>query len=175
MTIVGERGVSLSGGQRARVNLARAIYRQADLYLLDDPLSAVDTHVARHLYRKCITDYLAGKTRILVTHQLQFLKQADHIIVLDRVSVVSNAFSSNNISITLFNFLLKGFVKMQGGYDELVKLNKGFIEMMDSFNHEAEEKEENLRKMSVLSNRKISLMRHSSKLSITSSIAVRQP
>lgn len=88
MTIVGDRGVSLSGGQRARVNLARAVYRQADIYLLDDPLSAVDTHVARHLYRKCITEYLAGKTRILVTHQLQFLKRADHIIVLDRVSVI---------------------------------------------------------------------------------------
>lgn len=87
MTIVGERGVSLSGGQRARINLARAVYRQADLYLLDDPLSAVDTHVAKHLYKKCITEYLHGKTRILVTHQLHFLKCVDHIIVLDRVNV----------------------------------------------------------------------------------------
>ena len=85
--MVGERGIILSGGQRARVNLARAVYRQADLYLLDDPLSAVDSRVARHLYRKCITEYLHGKTRILVTHQLQFLKRADHIVVLDRVSV----------------------------------------------------------------------------------------
>ena len=86
ITMVGDRGVSLSGGQRARINLARAIYKQADIYLLDDPLSAVDTRVARHLYGKCITEYLHGKTRILVTHQLQFLKRADHIIVLDRVS-----------------------------------------------------------------------------------------
>jgi len=89
MTIVGERGASLSGGQRARINLARAVYRQADLYLLDDPLSAVDTHVAKHLYKKCITKYLYGKTRILVTHQLYFLKRVDHIIVLDRVSVLN--------------------------------------------------------------------------------------
>jgi len=84
--MVGDRGVSLSGGQRARINLARAVYRQADLYLFDDPLSAVDTRVARHLYWKCITEYLHGKTRILVTHQLQFLKRADYIVVLDRVS-----------------------------------------------------------------------------------------
>lgn len=85
-TIVGERGVSLSGGQRARVNLARAIYRQADIYLLDDPLSAVDTHVGKHLFEECINRYLSGKTRILVTHQLQYLKKADHIVVLDDVS-----------------------------------------------------------------------------------------
>ncbi|KAG5309736.1 L259 protein, partial [Pseudoatta argentina] len=80
----GDRGVSLSGGHRARINLARAVYRQADIYLLDDPLSAVDTRVTRHLYGKCITEYLHGKTRILVT-QLQFLKRADHIVVLDRM------------------------------------------------------------------------------------------
>lgn len=83
--MVGERGVSLSGGQRARINLARAVYRQADIYLLDDPLSAVDTHVGKHLFQKCILKYLNGKTRILVTHQLQFLKKADLIVVLNEV------------------------------------------------------------------------------------------
>jgi len=91
MTIVGDRGVSLSGGQSERINLARAVYWQADVYLLDDPLSAVDTRVARHLYGKCIIEYLHGKTRILVTHQLQFLKRADHIVVLiDRIIVMDN-------------------------------------------------------------------------------------
>ncbi|KAG5348129.1 MRP4 protein, partial [Acromyrmex charruanus] len=77
MTMIGDRRVSLSGGQRARINLA--VYRQANIYLLDDPLNAVDTRVARHLYEKCIIEYLHGKTRILVTHQLQFLKRVDHI------------------------------------------------------------------------------------------------
>ncbi|XP_018322246.1 multidrug resistance-associated protein 4 [Agrilus planipennis] len=82
-TLVGERGVSLSGGQKARINLARAVYREADIYLLDDPLSAVDTHVGKHLFEECIIKYLRGKTRILVTHQLQYLKKADKIIVLN--------------------------------------------------------------------------------------------
>ena len=52
MTVIGERGVTLSGGQKARVNLARAVYRNADIYLLDDPLSAVDAAVSRHIFEK---------------------------------------------------------------------------------------------------------------------------
>lgn len=86
-TLVEERGVSLSGGQRARINLARAVYAEADIYLLDDPLSAVDTHVGKHLFERCVNGYLKNKTRILVTHQLQFLKQADMIIILRNVSI----------------------------------------------------------------------------------------
>ena len=82
LTLVGERGVSLSGGQKARVNLARAVYREADTYLLDDPLSAVDVHVGRHLFRKCIRGFLRDKAVILVTHQLQYLQEAEEIIVL---------------------------------------------------------------------------------------------
>ncbi|XP_050545468.1 probable multidrug resistance-associated protein lethal(2)03659 [Daktulosphaira vitifoliae] len=82
-TIVGERGVSLSGGQRARINLARAVYKEADVYLLDDPLSAVDTRVGRHLFEKCIKGFLKEKTCILVTHQLQYLTRVDQILLLD--------------------------------------------------------------------------------------------
>lgn len=67
------------------VSLARAIYRKADIYLLDDPLSAVDTRVSRHIFEKCIKQQLAGSLRILVTHQLQYLPQADHIIVFNEV------------------------------------------------------------------------------------------
>jgi len=82
MTLVGERGVSLSGGQRARVNLARAVYKDADVYIMDDPLSAVDANVGRHLFNECIMGYLGDKPRILVTHQLQYLTDADRIIAL---------------------------------------------------------------------------------------------
>uniref|UniRef100_A0A182SRR0 ABC transmembrane type-1 domain-containing protein n=1 Tax=Anopheles maculatus TaxID=74869 RepID=A0A182SRR0_9DIPT len=88
MTVIGERGVSLSGGQKARICLARAVYRKADVYLLDDPLSAVDAHVAKHLFELCIGNggFLKRRnpnaTRILVTHQIHFLKQADWVIVM---------------------------------------------------------------------------------------------
>ncbi|KAL0104958.1 hypothetical protein PUN28_016534 [Cardiocondyla obscurior] len=83
-TVVGERGSSLSGGQKARINLARALYRQSDIYLLDDPLSAVDAHVSKHLFHECIQRYLAGKTRILATHQLQYIKEVDAIILIEQ-------------------------------------------------------------------------------------------
>jgi ATP-binding cassette subfamily C (CFTR/MRP) protein 4 len=56
-TLVGERGVSLSGGQKARITLARALYHDADIYLLDDPLSAVDANVAKHIFQKYIHYY----------------------------------------------------------------------------------------------------------------------
>ncbi|KAG7304443.1 ABCC5 [Plutella xylostella] len=81
-TLVGERGVSLSGGQRARIGLARACYREADIYLLDDPLSAVDTHVGKHMVTECIQGLLRNSTVILVTHQLHHLRAADNIVIL---------------------------------------------------------------------------------------------
>jgi ABC-type phosphate/phosphonate transport system ATPase subunit len=68
---IGEKGINLSGGQKHRVALARAVYSRADVYLLDDPLSAVDVHVGRHIFEDCICGELAGKTRLLVTHQVQ--------------------------------------------------------------------------------------------------------
>ncbi|XP_058058151.1 ATP-binding cassette sub-family C member 4-like [Anopheles bellator] len=95
MTLIGERGVSLSGGQKARVCLARAVYRMADIYLLDDPLSAVDAHVAKHLFDLCIanggllTRRNPAATRILVTHQIHFLQQADWIVVVKEGKVVA--------------------------------------------------------------------------------------
>ncbi|CAH8589859.1 unnamed protein product [Dicrocoelium dendriticum] len=83
---VGERGVILSGGQRQRVGLARAVYQDADIYLLDDPLSAVDSGVAQHLFAHIIgpCGLLGHKTRLMTTNSLQWLPQADWIVVLSQ-------------------------------------------------------------------------------------------
>lgn len=106
-TIVGERGASLSGGQRARISLARAVYRKADIYLLDDPLSAVDTHVGRHLFDQCMRGFLKNKIVILVTHQVQFLSSADQIVIMD-----------------------KGQVRAVGSYDTLKESGLNFTQML---------------------------------------------
>ncbi|KAK3528342.1 hypothetical protein QTP86_033632 [Hemibagrus guttatus] len=74
-TEIGERGLNLSGGQKQRVSLARAVYSNRDIFLLDDPLSAVDAHVGKHIFEECIKRELKGKTVILVTHQLQEKKE----------------------------------------------------------------------------------------------------
>ncbi|XP_068140732.1 probable multidrug resistance-associated protein lethal(2)03659 [Drosophila tropicalis] len=89
-TIVGERGAGLSGGQKARISLARAVYRKADIYLLDDPLSAVDTHVGRHLFEECMRGFLRHQLVVLVTHQLQFLEQADLIVIMEKGKVMAS-------------------------------------------------------------------------------------
>ena len=83
LTEIGHRGVSLSGGQRVRVSLARALYSTADIYLLDDPLSAVDAKVGKHLFMSCICGFLSDRTRIFVTHQLDYLTHIDDVIVLN--------------------------------------------------------------------------------------------
>ena len=81
-TVVGERGEVLSGGQQARVSLARAVYAEGDIYLLDDPLSAVDFKVGQHIFNKCIKDLLGDKIVLLASHQQQHMENADQVIVL---------------------------------------------------------------------------------------------
>ena len=88
-TGIGEHGIMLSGGQRARVALARAVYANADIYLLDDPLSAVDSKVSKHIFDKCILGALHDKTRLLATHTLQLLPEADHIILMKEGLVIA--------------------------------------------------------------------------------------
>ncbi|KAL3874278.1 hypothetical protein ACJMK2_037317 [Sinanodonta woodiana] len=89
-TEIGENGVTLSGGQKVRVSLARAIYQDKSFYLLDDPLAAVDAHVAHHIYQKCIMGFLRTKTRILCTHHTKFLKNADIVIVMEDGKVIKS-------------------------------------------------------------------------------------
>lgn len=83
-TEIGEKGINLSGGQKQRVSLARAVYRKAEIYLFDDPLSAVDAHVGKHIFDNIIgQDGVLNKTtRILVTHALSYLPFVDNIVVL---------------------------------------------------------------------------------------------
>ncbi|CAF4700322.1 unnamed protein product [Rotaria sp. Silwood1] len=84
LIMIGENGINLSGGQKARVSLARALYTDVDIYLLDDPLSAVDHKIAKQIYEKCIGPYglLKNKTRLIATHQTQFLSESHQIIYL---------------------------------------------------------------------------------------------
>ncbi|RIB08493.1 P-loop containing nucleoside triphosphate hydrolase protein [Gigaspora rosea] len=82
MTEIGERGVNLSLGQRQRVSLARAVYSNADIVLLDDPLSVMDPVIGKHIFHECIRKYLKKKAIVFVTNQLQFLSECDHIIVM---------------------------------------------------------------------------------------------
>ncbi|CAH1738402.1 unnamed protein product [Aphis gossypii] len=103
-TIVGERGATLSGGQRVRINLARALYKQADIYLLDDPISAVDPNVGNHLFEKCIKGFLKEKTCILVTHQMQCLTGVDQIVVMENAKILAKGtyeeLCASNIDLT---------------------------------------------------------------------------
>ncbi|XP_029904550.1 multidrug resistance-associated protein 9-like [Myripristis murdjan] len=82
-TKVGEQGLNLSGGQRQRISLARAVYSDRDVFLLDDPLSAVDAHVGKHIFERCIKKELRGKSVVLVTQQLQYLQFCDGVLVLE--------------------------------------------------------------------------------------------
>ncbi|KUI61105.1 Oligomycin resistance ATP-dependent permease YOR1 [Cytospora mali] len=82
-TEIGERGINLSGGQKQRISLARAVYSKSEIFLLDDPLSAVDPYVGKHIFETAICGLLGNKTRVLATHQMHILNQCDRIIWMD--------------------------------------------------------------------------------------------
>ncbi|XP_045018394.1 ATP-binding cassette sub-family C member 4-like isoform X2 [Bubalus bubalis] len=110
LTEIGDRGTPLSEGQKARVSLARAVYQDADIYLLDDPLSAVDAGVSRHLFEQCVHQALKEKITILVTHQLQYLKDSSQILILkDGITVERGTYSEFLKSeVDIFSFFEKG-------------------------------------------------------------------
>ena len=88
-TEIGEKGINLSGGQKARISLARAVYSNQDIFLMDDPISAVDAIVRKKLFVNCIMKYLAGKTRVLATHAIDFLHMADRVAIIDNGRIVA--------------------------------------------------------------------------------------
>ncbi|NXQ53258.1 MRP1 protein, partial [Anthoscopus minutus] len=111
-TEIGEKGVNLSGGQKQRVSLARAVYCNADVYLLDDPLSAVDAHVGKHIFEKVIgpKGILKNKTRVLVTHAINYLPQMDTILVMT-----------------------DGEISEMGSYQELLEQDGAFAEFLRAY------------------------------------------
>eukprot|EP00045_Choanoeca_perplexa_P015068 m.182226 g.182226 ORF g.182226 m.182226 type:complete len:1453 (+) comp16881_c0_seq1:165-4523(+) len=109
MTEIGERGLNLSGGQKQRTALARAVYSNCDIYLFDDPLSAVDANVGRHIFDECIRGVLKGRTIVFVTHQLQYLPQCDSVVYMD-----------------------KGRIAEVGSYDKLMQLDQGFAALVNA-------------------------------------------
>uniref|UniRef100_A0A8B9JZP1 ABC-type glutathione-S-conjugate transporter n=1 Tax=Astyanax mexicanus TaxID=7994 RepID=A0A8B9JZP1_ASTMX len=121
-TEIGEKGINLSGGQKQRVSLARAVYSSADIYLLDDPLSAVDAHVGKHLFEKVIgpRGLLKDKTRILVTHGISFLPYVDEIVVL-----------------------VEGVVSEVGSYSSLRASKGAFSEFLDTYAKEEDSQDQN--------------------------------
>ena len=90
LTEIGERGINLSGGQKVRLTLARALYQDSDIYLLDDIFSALDTKIGNKIMINCIINYLKNKTRLLVTHSLNYLHLMDRIILLKEGKIIFN-------------------------------------------------------------------------------------
>ncbi|KAK6937389.1 ABC transporter type 1, transmembrane domain [Dillenia turbinata] len=89
-TEIGERGINLSGGQKQRIQLARAVYQDCDIYLLDDIFSAVDAHTGTNIFKECVRGALKDKTILLVTHQIDFLHNVDHIFVMRNGMIVQS-------------------------------------------------------------------------------------
>uniref|UniRef100_A0A8C7VXQ0 ATP-binding cassette sub-family C member 5 n=1 Tax=Oncorhynchus mykiss TaxID=8022 RepID=A0A8C7VXQ0_ONCMY len=144
MTEIGERGANLSGGQRQRVSLARALYSERPILLLDDPLSAVDAHVGSHLFHNAIRTASKGKTTIFVTHQLQYLAECDHVILMKDGQIAEHGTHSQLMGrdrdyAALFNSnLVKTNLKKEG--DEKVETTGNFAKVARPPLMKAEEK-----------------------------------
>lgn len=109
LTEIGERGANLSGGQRQRISLARALYSDRAIYILDDPLSALDAHVGNHIFNNAVKKQLRNKTIMFVTHQLQYLVDCDDVI-----------------------FMREGSITEQGSHEDLMRLNGDYAAMFNN-------------------------------------------
>ena len=118
-TEIGERGITISGGQKQRLNIARALYFDADIVLMDDPLSAVDAHVGRHIFDNAILGLMRDKCRILATHQLWVLNRCDRIVWMEN-----------------------GKIHAIDTFDNLMSQHKGFQQLMETTAIEKKKKSE---------------------------------
>jgi ATP-binding cassette subfamily C (CFTR/MRP) protein 1 len=129
-TEIGEKGVNLSGGQKQRISLARAIYSDADIYLLDDPMSAVDSHVGKHIFENVFGEngLLAGKTRFLVTHAISYLPRVDQILVMDNGSIIESG-SYKDLSAThgAFSKFLEEYMNVEDDEEKNPDTKEKFI------------------------------------------------
>ncbi|XP_065862551.1 ABC transporter C family member 3-like [Euphorbia lathyris] len=106
-TIIGERGINLSGGQKQRIQITRALYQDSDIYLFDDPFSAVDAHTGSHIFKEVLLNLLNSKTVIYITHQVEFLPAADVIVVMK-----------------------DGRITQAGKYDDILTSGSDFLELV---------------------------------------------
>eukprot|EP01125_Pyxidicula_operculata_P020165 TRINITY_DN73_c1_g3_i2.p1 TRINITY_DN73_c1_g3~~TRINITY_DN73_c1_g3_i2.p1 ORF type:complete len:833 (+),score=223.34 TRINITY_DN73_c1_g3_i2:99-2501(+) len=119
MTEIGEKGVNLSGGQKQRVSIARAVYADHDIYLIDDPLSALDAHVGRELFNKCFKKLLKNKLILMVSHQLQYIPFVDHIFIMDN-----------------------GMIQQSGSYSDLIEGGIDFAKVLGEAKFDKDSKQQ---------------------------------
>jgi len=152
-TEIGDRGVNLSGGQKQRIAIARAVYANADIYFFDDPLSAVDAHVAEHIFEQCIEGELSGKTRILVMNQLHFLPRCDYIYVLGTTIERRRDLETNQINPTMNDQgeateskeskeATVGIIAEHGTYAQLNESGEQFKALMQNYRESLEKRVE---------------------------------
>ena len=173
MTEVGEKGVSLSGGQKARISLARACYARADIYLLDDPLSAVDAHVGRHIFDRVIgpNGMLKNKARVLCTNAVNFLGQTDEVIMLRRGIILERGTYSSAMSNTSSELykLITGLGKQSDRND----VSSGSV-TPTVFDHPSDEESDTVDDLESIEKRKLLRRMSTFKMRRASAVSIRQ-
>lgn len=147
LTEIGERGITLSGGQKARINLARSVYKEKDIFLFDDVLSAVDSRVGKHIMDECLLGRLKDKTRILATHQLSLIEKASVVIVLGvdgsfEAGKLEDLKRSNKTLINLLHFSSQKSPSKEANTSEKDLALKTSIEEVKTHDSESKEWEE---------------------------------
>lgn len=131
-TMIGEKGATLSGGQKARISFARSLYSESDILLLDDLLSAVDVHVGKFMMTETLLKYAKEKTRILVTHALYYLKYVDQVLIMENGAIVDQGDYEHIRNTARFREIYENMMK-----DE--KKNKKSVDLLEEEDDEEEE------------------------------------